>query len=331
MDTEACRGGIRARRQTKFVERGDCLGATLGSKHRRFSWNRGRWVVYDVGVPGRALRQSTPKGGNSMTKLSDKVIAVTGAGSGIGRALALELTRLGARVALSDVNEEGLRETVAALDSGATSTTHVVDVRNREAVFAWAEQVTSEHGGVDGIINNAGLTHLGSVEDVSYEIFERVIDVNMWGVIHGVKAFLPQLRSRGAGHIVNISSINGMVPFANNGPYNISKYAVLGLSETLMQELAGEPIHVTSVHPGGIRTNIVRNASGAGAKDAAFFDKIAWTSAQGAAKVIVRGMIKKKKRVYIGLDAKFLAMSKRMFPQSTVAIVGAASSRATLL
>jgi hypothetical protein len=263
-----------------------------------------------------------------MTKIKDKVVAVTGAASGIGRALAMRLVAKGAHVALSDVNEVGLRETAGMLGGAAGKvTTHVVDVRSRDAVEGYAADVERQHGGVDIIINNAGLTVRASVEEISYEDFELVIDVNMWGVIYGTKAFLPQLRRRPEGHIVNISSINAMVPFVRNGPYNISKYAVLALSETLVQELAGEPIRVTCVHPGGIRTNIVRNAKGIGATDAALFDRIARTSPETAAETILSGVEKNKQQVFVGLDAKALAAAKRLFPHWIVRRTGAVMRR----
>jgi NAD(P)-dependent dehydrogenase (short-subunit alcohol dehydrogenase family) len=263
-----------------------------------------------------------------MTAIKDKVVAVTGAASGIGRALALRLAAKGASVALSDVNEVGLHETAGMLGAeGAKATVHVVDVRSREAVEGYAADVARQHGGVDIIINNAGLTVRASLEEVSYEDFELVIDVNMWGVIYGTKAFLPLLRKRGEGHIVNISSINAMVPFVKNGPYNISKYAVLALSETLVQELAGEPIRVTCVHPGGIRTNIVRNAKGMGAADTALFDRIARTSPETAADTIIAGIEKNKEQVFIGLDAKALATAKRIFPHWIVRRTGAVMRR----
>jgi NAD(P)-dependent dehydrogenase (short-subunit alcohol dehydrogenase family) len=263
-----------------------------------------------------------------MTKVKDKVVAVTGAASGIGRALALRLVAKGASVALSDVNEAGLRETAALLGGAAGKvTTHVVDVRSLKAIEHYAADVEQQHGGADVIINNAGLVVRGKLEEVSYEDFELVIDVNMWGVIYGVRTFLPLLRRRPEGHIVNISSINAMVPFLKNGPYNISKYAVLALSETLMQELADEPIHVTCVHPGGIRTNIVRNAKGSGEADAALFDRVARTSPDEAAETILSGVEKNKEQVFVGMDAKVLATAKRMFPRWIVRRTGAVMSR----
>lgn len=264
-----------------------------------------------------------------MTQLNHKVAAVTGAGSGIGRELAIELAKRGAKLALADINARGLEETVALLPSQGGVTTHVVDVASREQVEGYARDVAAKHGGADLIINNAGLAVKASIEAVSYEEFARVIDVNLWGVVYGTKAFLPLLRARGAGHIVNISSINGMVPFVANAPYNVSKYAVLGFSESLMQELRGSSIHVTSVHPGGIRTNIVRNAIHASAGDAKEFDRIAMTSPKQAAQVILRGVEHNTERVYIGMDSKLMAAAKRLFPSTTVKLAGLATAKRT--
>jgi NAD(P)-dependent dehydrogenase (short-subunit alcohol dehydrogenase family) len=261
-----------------------------------------------------------------MTSIAGKVAVVTGAGSGIGRALAIELTGRGAHVALSDVNDAGLAETAALLAGSATTvTTHRVDVRDWDAMQRHAADVKASHGGADIIINNAGLSVRASVEEMPYEDFKLVIDVNLWGVVHGTKAFFPLFRERGAGHIVNISSINGMVPFHKNGPYNVSKYAVYGLNETLMQELAGDTIKVTSVHPGGIQTNIAHNAKGVSADEAAFFNKLARTTAQQAAVTILRAVEKDRQKVFVGADAKIMAAAKRLMPAWTVKLVGKAS------
>jgi NAD(P)-dependent dehydrogenase (short-subunit alcohol dehydrogenase family) len=249
-----------------------------------------------------------------MTQIKNKVVAVTGAASGIGRALAQLLVEKGASVALADVNEVGLRETASTLGSSTKVTTHVVDVRKREAVAQYAREVEAQHGGADIIINNAGLTVRAGVEEISYEDFALVIDVNLWGVVHGVKEFLPLLRKRPEGHIVNIASINAMVPFLKNAPYNVSKYAVFGFNETLIQEFQGQSIHVTGVHPGGIRTNIVRNSKLANKGDAAFFDKLARTSADEAARVILAGVERNKEQVFVGSDAKIMYAAKRLAP-----------------
>lgn len=267
-----------------------------------------------------------------MTVLRGKVVAVTGAGSGIGRALAHVLVARGAEVAISDLDEGGLAETMAQLRGvpGASAprvTSHVVDVRQRPDWDRYAASIEAHHGGVDVLINNAGVAIRGSFEEISYADFDLVINVNFWGVVHGVKAFLPLLRRRGAGHIVNVSSINGLVPFVKQSPYNASKYAVLGLSETLMQELREDPIRVTCVHPGGIRTNIARNARGASADDAAFFDKIARTPPAQAAEQIVRGIEEDRERVYVGVDAKVMSAFKRLAPSATVRFFGRLSTR----
>jgi len=260
-----------------------------------------------------------------VTKLADKVVAVTGAASGIGRALAQNLCRRGAAVALADINQAGLQETAQLCAGASRVTTHVVDVRDRDALRRYASDAADAHGQVDVIINNAGMTARASIEETSDEHFERIIDVNLWGVIHGTRAFLPLLRKRPEGHIVNISSINAMVPFANNGPYNVSKYGVLGFTETLMQELHGQTVRVTCVHPGGIRTGIVRNAIGGTAEEAAMFDSIAMTSAEQAAETILRGVERNKLRVYVGMDSKLLALAKRVMPATTVRVVGSMS------
>jgi NAD(P)-dependent dehydrogenase (short-subunit alcohol dehydrogenase family) len=260
-----------------------------------------------------------------MTILSGKVVAVTGTASGIGRALSLELAARGAHVALADVNEVGLRETAALVRGGGKVTTHLVDVRDPAVMQAFANEVEAQHGGADVIINNAGVAVRASLEDISFEDFDFVMDVNFYGVWYGVKAFLPLFKKRGAGHFVNISSINAMVPFALNGPYNASKYAVLGLSETLMQEFRGTQIRTTCVHPGGIKTNIVRNSRGVSQRDVATFDRIAMNTPETAAKTILDGVERNKERVYVGVDAKIMAAVKRVAPALMVKIAGNAT------
>jgi len=252
-----------------------------------------------------------------MTKLRDKVVAVTGAGSGIGRALAQRLAALGAHLALSDIDEGTLRETAGSI-SGVNVSIHAVDVRSRDAVERYAAEARAKHGGVDVIVNNAGRTVYGSLDEVSYEDFAMVLDINMWGVVYGTRAFLPLLRERPEGHVVNISSINAMVPFAKNGPYNMSKYAVLGFSETLGLELRGQPIRVTCVHPGGIQTNIVNNAKNMTKEQATAFGRVAKTTAPAAAIAIARAIEKNKRQVFIGIDAKTMALCKRIAPHTTL-------------
>jgi NADP-dependent 3-hydroxy acid dehydrogenase YdfG len=262
-----------------------------------------------------------------MTAIRDKVIAVTGAASGIGRGLARELALRGAHLAIADIDAAGLAETASSMPGIGKTTSHIVDVRDRRAVERYAAEVKREHGGADVIINNAGVTTRASIEDSPIEDFELVLGVNLWGVIYGTKAFMPLFRERGAGHIVNVASINAMVPFAKNGPYNISKYAVYGLNETLMQELQSDTIRVTSVHPGGVRTNIARNARHMSQAEAELFSRIAGLTPEKAAKIIVSAIEKNKQRVYVGTDSKLMAAAKRAAPGLTVALVGYLSGK----
>lgn len=256
-----------------------------------------------------------------MRSFSGKVVAVTGAASGIGRALAIRFGAEGAALALCDVNEARLKETARLVEGSPRVTTHLVDVAEREAVAAWARSVEQEHGDVDVIVNNAGVSATATIEDMSYEDLEWVIGIDLWGVIHGVKEFLPLLRKRPEGHIVNISSLNAFVPFPTNGPYNISKYGVAGLSETLMQELSGTRISVTCVHPGGIDTAIVRNARGVTEQDVEEFARVARRSPDAAARTIISGMKKGRKRLFVGIEARILTALKRLFPMGAIGLV----------
>lgn len=261
-----------------------------------------------------------------MKSFSNKVAAITGAGSGMGRSLAIKLAERGCHVAVSDVNEVGLAETVRLAGMhGVKVTSKRVDVSKREEVYTWADEVVADHGKCNLIFNNAGVAYGATVEGCDYEDAEWVVGINFWGVVYGTKAFLPLLRKRPEAHIANISSINGMVPFAKNAPYNMSKYAVLGFSETLMQELSGQSIHVTCVHPGGIKTNIARNGRGATEAEIAFFDRIAMTTADTTARVTLDAVEHNRERVLVGADAKVMAAAKRLLPSWTVRLIGAAS------
>lgn len=264
-----------------------------------------------------------------MKELRGKVAVVTGAASGIGRSLAATLAAEGCGLALWDVKAEDLDQTAESVgQAGVRVTTQRVDVSDRAAVFAAAEEAIKAHGQVDIVINNAGVTVIDSLEDVSFEDFEWVMGVNFWGVVYGVRAFLPHLEQRPEASIVNISSVNAFIPFPNNGPYNCSKFAVCGFNETLHQELAGTNVRVSSVHPGGIRTNIVRDArfrhSVRGEDHAQAtneFARIARTSPDEAARTIVRGIRRKQRRVLIGADAYFFDYGKRLAPKASVQLV----------
>jgi NAD(P)-dependent dehydrogenase (short-subunit alcohol dehydrogenase family) len=274
-----------------------------------------------------------------MTDIKNKVAVVTGAGSGIGRALTYELARGGANLALSDVDEVGLAETAKhARVIGAKVHETRLDVTDREAMLAYADQVTAAYGTVNVVINNAGIAFTGDIEDMTFEQIERVMDVDFWGVVNGTKAFLPHLIASGDGHVVNISSLFGLMAVPSQGAYNAAKFAVRGFTEALRQEmrLAGHPVQVTCVHPGGIKTAIARNAGAVDGADAAslaeIFDKrLAKTSAESAAKIILRAVRADSARVLVGPDAKVLDLLVRLLGsryQQLVAL-GAKKSGAT--
>lgn len=257
-----------------------------------------------------------------MKNLKNRVAAVTGAASGIGRMLAINLAKEGCHLALADLDERGLRETVAMITESVRVTMHRVDVSDREQVYRYADETVRQHGCADIIINNAGVAVCDTLEDVSYEDFEWLFNINFWGVVYGTRAFLPHLRKRPEGHIVNISSINAMVPFSHNGPYNAAKSAVMGFTETLVQELDGSTIRVSCVHPGGIKTNIASNArfckhvnpDKPHEEVAKTFDRIARTTADRAARVIISGMRRNRRRILVGLDAHIMDFHKRLTP-----------------
>ena len=198
-----------------------------------------------------------------MRDFKNKVAAITGAASGMGRTLALELARRGCHLALSDVNEAGLAETARlAAQAGVKVTTAKVNVADREAVFAWADQVAADHGKVNLIFNNAGMALGAFADTVAPKDFEWIMGINFWGVVWGTQAFLPHLRKAGEGHVINTSSLFGLLAVPTQGCYNASKFAVRGFTEALRQELDMERcgVSATCVHPGGIRTNIAKDA-----------------------------------------------------------------------
>ncbi|MDI1348564.1 SDR family oxidoreductase [Aquabacterium sp.] len=255
-----------------------------------------------------------------MKDFKNKVAAITGAASGMGRTLALELARRGCHLSLSDVNEKGLAETAAmASKLGVKVTTAKVNVADREAMVAWADQTAREHGKVNLIFNNAGVALGAFVETVKPSDFEWIMGINFWGVVWGTQAFLPHLKKAGEGHIVNTSSLFGLLSVPTQGTYNASKFAVRGFTEALRQELdmANSGVSATCVHPGGIRTNIAKDAkmdesmhkaTGGKTEEArAKFDKLLnATTAESAALQILRAVECNKRRVLVGLDAKFL-------------------------
>jgi NADP-dependent 3-hydroxy acid dehydrogenase YdfG len=251
-----------------------------------------------------------------MKSFQGKVAAITGAGSGIGRALALNLARQGAALALSDINLATVEETAQMVrELGVRVTSTKLDVADRSAVYAWADAAVKDHGQVNLIFNNAGVAVGSTIEGVSYEDFEWIMGINFWGVVYGTKAFLPHLRASGDGHVINISSIFGIIAVPGNGTYNASKFAVRGFTEALRQEcdMMGGAVSATCVHPGGIKTNIARdsrmadNLNGFLIKDAKSgkenFEKMFLTSADKAASIILRAVKKNQRRVLVGPDA----------------------------
>ncbi len=260
-----------------------------------------------------------------MKRLKDRVAAITGAGSGIGRALASVLAAEGCNLALSDVDEDGLAETAAALArAGVRVTTERVDVSEREAVERWAETVEREHGAAHMIFNNAGVALMASLRRVDYEDFHWLMNINFWGVVHGTRAFLPILAKQDEGHIINISSVFGIIAAPLNGTYNATKFAVRGYTEALRIELALDelPINVTCVHPGGIKTNIARASRRrvediVGDEETAIrrFEKsLARTTPDECARTIVGAVKRDAPRVLVGLDAKVIDKVQRLLP-----------------
>lgn len=258
----------------------------------------------------------------AMKNLNKKIAVVTGAGSGIGRALALELASEGAYLALCDWNGEALEETVKLLEpSGAKVLSQMLDVSQLDAVRGFAEATMQSFGAVDIVVNNAGMTlMLNSIEKTDYADFERVLNVNFWGVLYGTREFLPHLRKRPEAALVNVASIFSTSAYPYQGPYTASKFAVRGFTEALRQELHGSSVTVSVVMPGGIRTNIVRNIESGNAagkeKFARNFDRSAITSAESAARQIMDGIRNKKRRILIGKDARLMDALVRLFPDT---------------
>jgi NAD(P)-dependent dehydrogenase (short-subunit alcohol dehydrogenase family) len=248
-----------------------------------------------------------------MRSLDDKVVVITGAASGIGRGLAVDVARRGARVAISDIDEAGLDETVALVKAAGAREVRSdrLDVADRAAFASYAGAVAEHFGRVDVVVNNAGVALAGHVEDLEYPDMSWIMDIDFWGVVHGTKEFLPHLIASGDGHLVNMSSLFGLVSMPGQSMYNAAKYAVRGFSEALREELlvAGHPVAVTVVHPGGIKTAIARNARASSREDhaesARYFDqKLARMEPEEAARIIVeKGILGGKPRLLIGLDA----------------------------
>ena len=270
-----------------------------------------------------------------MSEFAGKVIVITGAGSGIGRALALNLAGRGARLAISDMDTVGLAETARQAEAlGAEVKADHLDVTQREAVLAYADEVRAHFGKINQVYNNAGIAYHGEFEKSEFKDIEKIMDVDFWGVVNGTKAFLPHLIASGDGHVVNVSSLFGLLSMPGQSAYNSAKFAVRGFTESLRQEMliAKHPVKVTCVHPGGIKTAIARNATAGPGEDldtfAKFFDqKLARTTPEAAAETIVNGVRKGKPRVLIGADAKFLDAWVRLVGPSYQRVVALVAGR----
>ncbi|MEX2293492.1 MAG: SDR family NAD(P)-dependent oxidoreductase [Acidimicrobiales bacterium] len=260
-----------------------------------------------------------------MKQFSGRVAAITGAGSGIGRALAKDLAGRGAHLALADIDEAGLAETVSLCEgSGVKVTSQRVDVADRAAVHAWADAVVDDHGKANLIFNNAGVGLGATVDGMSYDDLDWLMGINFWGVVHGTKAFLPHLKASGDGHVVNLSSVFGLISIPSQSAYNAAKFGVRGFTDALRMELEIEKcgVSATTVHPGGIKTNIARSArmdpsaltmGGTAPSTAADeFDRLAKTTPEKAASQILAAVASNRRRALIGPDAKALDLVSRL-------------------
>ena len=259
-----------------------------------------------------------------MKSFKDKVAVVTGAASGIGKELAIQLSAHGARVALADVNAPDLDAIVNEIvRTGGQASAHRVDVSDREAMNAFAEDVIQQYESVDILINNAGIALQDvKLQNISYEDLELVINVNFWGIVHGTKAFLPHLLKRPHANLVNVSSAYGLAAAAHQGAYSTSKFAVRGFSEALRQELRNTPVKVTVVFPGGVRTAMVRNSRAAQNGEpiadiesaVRSFEARQRISSAEAASQILQGIQRDAPRLLIGNDVKLLDLLARLMP-----------------
>lgn len=264
-----------------------------------------------------------------MEQFKGMVAVVTGAGSGIGRALALQLADHGCVLALSDISVDALAQTEALLPPECKVMSVQLDVADRQAIKDYALATVAHYGAVDIVINNAGVALIGNVLDVSDEDFDWLMDINFWGMVNGSRAFLPHLEKRPQAWLVNLSSIFGVIGVPGQTAYNASKFGVRGFTEALWQEYRDTSVTVCSVHPGGIKTNIAKSARASVGvthqnknDGVSRFDELARTSPEQAAAVIIQGMAKRQARILIGKDAWLISLVARLFPRSYGRVFG---------
>ncbi len=273
----------------------------------------------------------------AVTSFQGKVAAVTGAGSGMGQWLAILLSRAGCHVAISDVNQATLNETLALLEPSVTATSHVVDVADRKAMEAFAADINAAHGGINMIFNNAGVSVTGLAEQMPYEDIEWLMNINFWGVVHGCKSFLPYLREAEEAAVINTSSIFGTIAVPSQSVYNASKFAVKGYTFALRSELAATHIGVSCVQPGGVKTNIVASSRFIPADNesetkedlAATFERMARKSPAEAAQIILAGVLKNKARILVGKDARVVSWIEKWAPTGYLRLFDALRKRRT--
>ena len=255
-----------------------------------------------------------------------KVCVVTGAASGIGRASALALASFGAKTVITDLRKDMLDETIQLIkDAGGVAEAHILDVAERDGVYDLAAHVEKTHGGADFVLNNAGVAMVAHVDELGIDDFNWLMDIDFWGVVYGTQAFLPQMRTKNTrARIANVSSVFGLFCVTEQAAYNAAKFAVLGFTDAVRHDLANTNIKVTTIHPGGINTNIVRHARVGQAPDAETrrqeaivkFEKFTMTQPEKAARIILKGVAKGKPRILVGPDAVYMDIIRRLFPSN---------------
>jgi short-subunit dehydrogenase len=276
-----------------------------------------------------------------MTAIPGAATAITGAASGIGRALAIELAARGSDLALADRDEAGLQAAAAEIAGKhrVKVTVHRVDVGEPGQITGFARDAIAAHPALNIVVNNAGVALLGQFSEIDQAQMDWLMNINFWGVVHSTRAFLPHLATRAEAHIVNLSSIFGIVAPPGQTAYAAAKFALRGFSESLRHELqtANSPVRLSVVHPGGVATNIARNSkTGSGINDNARrsetierFDRVAKTTPQAAARRIIKGIEKNEPRILIGGDARFMDLLQRLRPGTYWAVMARRIAKAT--